>query len=57
MLSIRKRIKKNNRYYSLRKKVNALKKTCNDKKNYSCFEDAKQKNDNLNVIRLFPNKA
>ena len=57
MLSIRKRIKKTNRHYSLRKKVNGLKKICNNKKNYSCSEDAKQKNDHLNVIKLFPNKA
>jgi hypothetical protein len=57
MLSIRKRIKKANRHYSLRKKVNGLKKNCNDKKIYSWFEDSKQKNDYLNVIMLFPNKA
>ncbi|HEY2566799.1 MAG TPA: hypothetical protein VGH95_03740 [Candidatus Aquirickettsiella sp.] len=57
MLSIRKRIKKANRHYSLRKKVNGLKKNCNDKKIYSWFEDSKQKNDHLNVIMLFPNKA
>lgn len=57
MLSIRKRIKKTNRHYSLRKKVNGLKKTCNDKKIYSWSEEVKQENDHLNVIRLFPNKA
>lgn len=57
MLSIRKRIKKVNRHYSLRKKINELKKTCNDKKIYSESEDAKQINDPLSVIMLFPNKA
>lgn len=57
MLSIRKRIKKANHHYSLRKKVNGLKKNCKDKKIYSWFEDSKQKNDHLNVIMLFPNKA
>ncbi len=56
MLSIRKRIKKTKRYYSLRKKVNGLKKTSNDKKIYVCNEDAKQKKDFVNVIK-FPNKA
>jgi hypothetical protein len=57
MLSIRKRIKKTNRHYSLRKKITGLKKTSNDQKIYVRSEDAKQKNDHLNVIRLFPNKA
>ena len=57
MLSLRKRIKKTKRYYSLRKKVRGLKKISNDQKIYVCSEDMKQKNDHLNVIMLFPNKA
>lgn len=55
MLSIRKKIKKTNRHYSLRKKVNFLKKTSNDKRIYVWVEDVIQKNDRyLNVINLFP---
>lgn len=57
MLSIQKRIKKKNHRYALRKKVNGLKKISNDKKIYVWPEDAKQKNDHLNVIMLFPTKA
>jgi len=56
MLLIRKRIKKTKRHYSLRKKVNGLKKTSNGKKMYVCCEDTKQKKDFLNII-MFPNKA
>jgi hypothetical protein len=56
MLPIRKRIKKTSRH-SLRKKINGLKKTSNDKKIYVGPEKAKQKKDCLNVITLFPNKA
>ncbi len=55
MLLVRKPIKKTNRHYSLRKKVNGLKKTSNDKKIYVWAEDVIQKNDRyLNVITLFP---
>lgn len=55
MLLVRKPIKKISRHYSLRKKVNALKKTSNDKKIYVWVEDVIQKNDRyLNVINLFP---
>lgn len=54
MLPIRKLIKKNNRHYSLRKKISGLKKTSNDKKIYRGPEDTKQTNDHLNVITLFP---
>ncbi len=57
MLLVRKPIKKTNRHYSLRKKVNSLKKT-SDKKNYVWVEDVVQKNDHyLNVINLFPEAA
>ncbi len=55
MLPIRKRIKKTNRHYSLRKKIG--KKTSNDQKIYVGAEETKQKNDHLNVITLFPNKV
>lgn len=57
MLPIRKPIKKTRHHYSLRKKMNALKKISNDKKIYVWPEDAIQKNDRLNVVTLFPNKA
>lgn len=56
MLPIRKLIKRTNRHYSLRKKING-KKTSNDKRIYMGPEDAKQQNDHLNIITLFPNKA
>lgn len=55
MLLVRKPIKKTSRHYSLRKKVNAFKKTSNDKRIYIWVEDVIQKNDRyLNVINLFP---
>lgn len=57
MLPIRKRIKKTSHHYSLRKKISGLKKTSNDQKIYAGVEEAIQKNDSLNVITLFPNKA
>jgi hypothetical protein len=57
MLMIRKRIKKTSRHYSLRKKLNSLKKTSNDQKIYVGAEEAKQKNDCLKVITLFPSKT
>jgi hypothetical protein len=45
MLPIRKPIKKTSRHFSLRKKINGLKKTSSDKKIYRGPEDAKQKKD------------
>lgn len=56
MLPIRKRIKKtSHQYYSLRRKINSLKKISNDKKIYAGVEEAKQKNDC--IIPLFPSKV
>lgn len=57
MLPIRKRIKKTSRHYSLRKKLNGLKNTSNDQKIYVGVEETKQRNDHLDIITLFPNKA
>lgn len=55
MLPIRKRMKKKTRHYLLRKKMNVLQKTNNNKKNYVFLEDVIQIKDRfLNVIRLFP---
>lgn len=53
MLLVRKPIKKTNRHYSLRKKVNRLKKNSNAKKIYVWAEDVRQ-DGYLNVITLFP---
>lgn len=57
MLPIRKRIKNPHRYYSLRKKIISLKKTSNGKSIFRGPEAVKKKNEYLNVITLFPNKA
>jgi hypothetical protein len=58
MLPIRTRLKKNIRYYSLRKKLSKLRKIANKAKTYRAGDEWVPKNDNLlNIITLFPNKV
>ncbi len=58
MLSIRTRIKKNIRYYSLRKKVSKLRKADNTQRIYLSGDELLQKNNSLlKLITLIPNKV